>query len=309
MVDRNGQLVQSWSDVDKLFDVKCGRGPHKLRMSPYDPEKHVWVVDDQLHVIYKFAYDGKLVMTLGTKGQKGRDRGRLFDRPTDIAWLPNGTFFIGDGYGGTRVAKFDKDGTFLMEWGAKVVDPENPGPNEFNTVHAIAVGEDRRVYVADRGNGRIQVFDENGEFLDMWPIRRPLDVLMSADQHLWVADLDTSRILKYDLNGRYLYGWGSKGAWPGAFDCPARHVSRPREQSVRRRMFYWAYAEVPAEAERRPRKARGPGVAPGRHQLRSRCAGDTTDAVVGFRSYLGASQGGSQCLRGVEGRSASWTKR
>src|SRR6266850_1934002 len=110
VVDRNGKMVQWWQDLDKIFDMKCGRGPHKIKMSPYDPEKHVWIIDDQLHMIYKFTYDGKMVMSLGTKGQKGRDGGKLFDRPTDIAWLPDGTFFISDGYGGTRVAKFDKDG-------------------------------------------------------------------------------------------------------------------------------------------------------------------------------------------------------
>ena len=117
--------------------MTCGRGPHKIKMSPYDPEKHVWIIDDQLHMIYKFTYDGKLVMSLGTKGKRGRDGGSLFDRPTDIAWLPDGTFFISDGYGGTRVAKFDKDGKFLMDWGAPPKDPKNPGPNEFNTFTAF----------------------------------------------------------------------------------------------------------------------------------------------------------------------------
>ena len=111
-----------------MFEGKCGRGPHKIKMSPYDPEKHVWIIDDQLHVIYKFTYDGKLVMTLGTKGKRGRDAGKLFDRPTDIAWLPDGTFFISDGYGGTRVAKFDKDGKFLMDWGTAAEGSAEPGP-------------------------------------------------------------------------------------------------------------------------------------------------------------------------------------
>src|SRR6187549_477453 len=99
VVDRAGKMVQWWPQHDKLFEAPCGRGPHKIKMNPYDPEKHVWVFDDQLHQIHKFTYDGKLVMTLGTKGERGRDAGKLFDRPTDIAWLPDGTFFITDGYG------------------------------------------------------------------------------------------------------------------------------------------------------------------------------------------------------------------
>ena len=110
-------------------------------------------------MIYKFTYDGNLVMTLGTKGQRGRDGGRLFDRPTDIDWLPDGTFFISDGYGGTRVAKFDKDGKFLMDWGEEPKDPNNPGPNEWNTVHSIAISKDRRLFVVDRGHHRFQIFD------------------------------------------------------------------------------------------------------------------------------------------------------
>ena len=88
-------------------------------------------------------------------GKRGRDAGKLFDRPTDIAWLPDGTFFISDGYGGTRVAKFDKDGKFLMDWGTPPKDPKNPGPNEFNTVHSIQISKDRRLFVVDRGHRRI----------------------------------------------------------------------------------------------------------------------------------------------------------
>jgi hypothetical protein len=223
VVDRNGKLVQEWPQHDKLFDAPCGRGPHKIKMSPYDPDKHVWVFDDQLHQIHKFTYDGKLVMSLGTKGQRGRDGGKLFDRPTDIAWLPDGTFFISDGYGGKRVAKFDKDGKFLLDWGSEPKDPKNPGPNEWNTVHSIAISKDRRVFVVDRGHRRIQVFDENGKFLDMWTtgVRSlPYAHIITDDQHLWISDGGTNRVVKYDLNGKYLYGWGAPGNLPGQFRGP-----------------------------------------------------------------------------------------
>jgi hypothetical protein len=234
VVDGEGNHIQHWPQHDKLFEMRCGRGPHKIKMSPYDPDKHVWVIDDQLHVIHKFTYDGELVQTIGTKGQRGRDAGRLFDRPTDIAWLPDGTFFISDGYGGTRVAKFDKDGTFLMDWGTPPKDPKNPGPNEWNTVHSIAVSKDRRVFVVDRGHGRIQIFDENGKYLDTFytgprgatdydesgVVSRPYSHLITDDQFLWVSDGGTNRILKYDLNGNYLYGWGGPGRFGGQFGGP-----------------------------------------------------------------------------------------
>ena len=223
VLDRNGSLVQEWPHLNQMFEGQCGRGPHKIKMSPYDPQKHVWIFDDQLHVIYKFTYDGKLVMTLGTKGQRGRDAGKLFDRPTDIDWLPDGTFFISDGYGGKRVAKFDKDGKFLMDWGAAPKDPKKPGPNEWNTVHSIAISKDRRLYVVDRGHRRMQIFDENGKFLDMFTTgvrSSPYFHMITADQNLWISDGGTQRILKYDLKGNYLYGWGGPGGHPGGFEGP-----------------------------------------------------------------------------------------
>jgi hypothetical protein len=223
VLDRNGNQVQHWAQHDKLFEGPCGRGPHKIKISPYDPDKHVWVIDDQLHLIHKFTYDGKLVMTLGTRGERGRDGGRLFDRPTDIDWLPDGTFFISDGYGGKRVAKFDKTGKFLLDWGTEPKDPRNPGPNEFNTVHSISIAKDRRIFVADRGHHRMQVFDENGKFLDMFVLGKyssPYFHMVTADQMLWVSDGGTQRFLKYDLNGKYLYGWGGPGPQLGQMEGP-----------------------------------------------------------------------------------------
>ena len=224
VVNRDGKLVQDWPFMEKMFSqTACGRGPHKIKMNPYDADKHVWIIDDQQHVIWKFTYDGKLVMTLGTVGQRGRDAGKLFDRPTDIDWLPDGTFFISDGYGGTRVAKFDKDGKFIKDWGGPPKDPAKPGPNEFNTVHSIQISKDRRLFVVDRAHRRFQVFDTEGKFLDMFTtgVRSlPYAHLITTDQMLWVADGGTMRVLKYDLTGKYLYGWGGLGGQPGQLNGP-----------------------------------------------------------------------------------------
>ena len=224
VVDRDGKLVQDWPFMEKMFSqTACGRGAHKIKMSPYDAAKHVWIIDDQQHVIWKFTNDGKLVLTLGTVGERGRDGGRLFDRPTDIDWLPDGTFFISDGYGGSRVAKFDKDGKFIKDWGGPPKDPGKPGPNEFNTVHSIQISKDRRLFVVDRAHRRFQVFDTEGKFLDMFTtgVRSlPYAHLITTDQMLWVADGGTMRVLKYDLNGRFLYGWGGLGGQPGQLNGP-----------------------------------------------------------------------------------------
>ncbi len=233
VLNRDGQVVQWWEQHDKLFAQPGGRGPHRIKMSPYDPEKHVWVVDDNLHAIFKFSYDGELVMTLGEVGVEGRGPNN-FARPTDIAWLPDGTFFISDGYDGTRVAKFDAEGNFLMDWGMSPADPDNPGPNEFDTVHSVAVSQDRRVFVVDRSHRRMQVFDENGQFLDMFGTgmwSSPHSHMITADQALWVSDGGTQRILKYDLDGHYMYGWGVRGGQAGQFDGP-RQMSVDQEGNL-----------------------------------------------------------------------------
>ena len=88
----------------------------------------------------------------------------------------------------TRVVKFDKNGKYLMTWGEKGTPPNETRPNYMNTVHSIAIDAKRRVYVADRANSSIQIFDENGKFIELWPnVRRPYYIMMAADQHLWVV--------------------------------------------------------------------------------------------------------------------------
>ena len=210
VADRNGTVVESWTQWDKLWEGS--RGPHHIKINPYDPEKHVWIIDDDLHQVLEFTNDGKkLVMTIGERLVAGNDSGH-FGRPTDIAWLPDGTFFITDGYINARVLKFDKNGKFLMTWGT-------PGsaPGQFKSpVHAVAIDNERRLYVADRGNSRIQVFDEHGKFLDQWPnIRDPWHVHVATDQSIWVSDGQTNKFLKFDRSGQLLYSWGTFGQFPG----------------------------------------------------------------------------------------------
>jgi DNA-binding beta-propeller fold protein YncE len=229
IVDGQGNLVDEWPHLDEMFKkLPCGRGPHQIKISPYDKEKHVWIIDDQLHMIYRFTYDGKLVHSKGELGKRGRGP-NTFDRPTDIAWLPDGTYFITDGYGGTRVAKYDAKDNFIKDWGQAPADPKNPGPNEFNTVHSIAISADQRLFVVDRGHARMQVFDVEGKFLDMWPLRSPdwpasqntlmVNHFIDDKGFIWVGDAPTNRLLKFDLNGNFLYSWGAPGGQPGRLAC------------------------------------------------------------------------------------------
>ena len=151
--------------------------PHSIYISPYDPEKHVWVVDDGRHAIFKFTNDGsELVQTIGIPGEGGIDEEHLF-WPSYMDWLPDGSFYVADGGDfyradralGARVVKFDADGNYLLEWGREGVPPETR-PAYFNNVHGIAVDPaSGRVFVNDRQNHRIQVFTEDGEFIEEWP--------------------------------------------------------------------------------------------------------------------------------------------
>jgi len=206
IADSNGNIIERWTQWDKIL-----QRPHFVAINPYDPEKHVWIVDDHMGVIYKFSHDGKeLLQTIGTPKVTGAD-GTHFNRPTFLAWLPDSTMFVADGYNGTRVAKFDKNGKFLLDWGRNM-----------NNVHGIAVDpQTRRVFVNDRGNKRIQVFDENGKYLNEWSMGPdPSDIhllYIGADRTLWAADRGTSKMLKYDLDGKFLYSWGIWGDFAGGF--------------------------------------------------------------------------------------------
>lgn len=220
VVDAEGNILpetETWKRYDMLFGY-----PHHIVINPYDPEKHVWVVEAARHAIYKFTNDGsRLVQTLGTPNEPGHGPNH-FNRPTFIAWLPDSTMFVADGYVNTRVAKFDKDGNFLMEWGQKGSPPSETRPGYFNTVHGIAVDPvARRVYVNDRTNRRIQVFDENGGFIDQWsigPDGAQIYCIYFADGKLWVSDAHTRRIIAWDPQGHLQYAFGGQGSWAGATD-------------------------------------------------------------------------------------------
>ena len=216
VVDSEGNIVEEWTQWDHLW-----YRPHDVEISPYDPEKHVWIVDADGHAVYKFTNDGKeLVLTLGTPGEGGEDDTHL-RRPTFLAFMDENTMYLADGYDNTRVIKYDMDGNILGQWGEEGNPPNETRPGYWNNVHGIAVDPTtRRVYVNDRANSRVQVFDENGEYLDEWTFgpRPPMDIhsfIVTSDQRLWAADQGTHKILGYDLDGNFVYSWGSWGEYPG----------------------------------------------------------------------------------------------
>lgn len=168
----DGQFVRSWGKG--LFDQ-----PHHLRI---DPEGNIWIADFGMHVVYKFTADGQLLMTLGTRGEKGDDEAH-FNMPTDMAITPTGDIFVTDGYGNRRVVHFTRAGRFVKTFGTA-----GPGPGQFVLPHAIVVDSQGKLYIADRNSGRLQVFDQEGRFLDQWSnVIMPWGLSITNSDELWVC--------------------------------------------------------------------------------------------------------------------------
>jgi peptidylamidoglycolate lyase len=241
IVDSEGRLLETWPQWDHLFEGT--NGPHKIRISPYDPERRVWVVNERRNQVHVFSNDGsELLMELGEAFVEGEDESH-FGLPQDIAFLPDGSFLVADGINNSRVVKFDRDGHYLTAWGTR-----GEGPGQFNGVHAVATDRNSRVYVADRNNDRVQVFSEDGTHLDTWTgLNFPNDILVTENQEVWVADNQPPQMVRFDTEGNRLYSWmldtgphrfgevhemaiDAEGAWYGADNVLGRtqkFVPRP----------------------------------------------------------------------------------
>ena len=212
IVDSTGKTLEIWTQWDKLFEGT--NGPHKIKISPYDPQHRVWVVAETKHVIYVFSNDGKqLLQTIGEEGVTADDE-RHFGRPQDLAFLPDGSVLVADGLTNARIVKLDRNNKFVMAFGGHGTED-----GKFGNVHAVDVDRAGRIYAADRANARVQVFDPSGKHLKTWPkIRFPNHIFVSdATQDVWVADNMTAEVLKYDVNGNRLFSWEATGAVPGGF--------------------------------------------------------------------------------------------
>ena len=193
--------------------------PHGIRT---DREGNIWAIDDGGHQIFKFTRDGKLLQTLGTKGVAGADD-KTFDRPTDIAWDSKGNFYISDGYGNTRVVKFDKTGKYLTTWGTL-----GEGPGQFRLPHTIGVDSKDRVYVSDRENNRIQIFDENGKLLKTWGhLGCTQGLFITAKDEMWVlTHRNNAENVTYDtLAGQLMKIDIESGKVLGAMESPGHMLT------------------------------------------------------------------------------------
>lgn len=202
-----GEVRELWTQWDHLCEGSDGPGPHRVRISPYDPERRVWVVNETFHTIYVFSNDGsELLMTLGEKNVPGNDETH-FAKPQDVAFLPDGRILIADGLDNHRVILADRNGKYLSEVGGF-----GEGPGQFQGVHAVAVGPGGRIYALDRSGGRINVFRTSSdptrlEFVDTWDgYNLPLDIIVNDDA-LWITDLRPLRFIKIDFEGNKLFTW------------------------------------------------------------------------------------------------------
>ena len=216
--DNKGKYLRSWGKG--MFN-----NPHGMRV---DKDDNLFVTDTTGHQMMKFDKSGKLVMTLGVKQVKGTDD-KHFNLPTDIAFARTGRdnytgdFYVSDGYGNSRVVKFDKTGKYLMDWGKP-----GSGPGEFHTPHSVGVDSKGRVYVSDRENNRIQIFTANGEFLKQWThLGATQGIFITPDDNMWViTHRNNVENITYDtLAGRLMHIDLETGKVLGAMESPGHEIN------------------------------------------------------------------------------------
>ena len=198
--DRKGEVLRSWGEgvFTRPHMVKC------------DGDDNIWAIDDNGHVLYLYSPEGEVLRTLGTKGVSGED-GSHFDKPTDIAYGLDGGFYVSDGYGNKRVARFDEGLNFQGQWGSEGMEP-----GQFVLPHAITTDEEERVYVADRNRWRVQIFSPEGELLKMWThIGKPFGIAYASDGHLYICDGTNARVTKVETSGRIVGFFGTPGSDAG----------------------------------------------------------------------------------------------
>lgn len=233
----DGEIIENWTQWDTVIGF-----PHQLYINPYDPERHIWIVDrgggphDVHEQILKCSNDGeRFVLRMTEPRPRQTDEEVLANRPPGpldfglaavLAFLPNGDFLVGDGYQNGRIARYDAQGEFISQFG----DIGKGGPGEFDLIHGVAIDHQRRIYVSDRDDDRIQVFTEAGEFIEEWPdVKGPTGIYIDERENVWVLSTTLKQILKFDLNGELQYQFGAYCCTRGGF---VGGLSRPHQMVV-----------------------------------------------------------------------------
>jgi DNA-binding beta-propeller fold protein YncE len=184
ILDADGNLLNSWGDG--LFTLA-----HGIRV---DRDGFVWVTDNADNIVQKYTIDGELLLTLGQKGVAGDNASRdAFDGPADVFVDDDGSVYVADGYRNSRIVQFSADGTFIRAIGGTSGD----GPGEFDLPHSVVVDSEGRIIVADAGNSRMQVFDNEGNFVEEWtdfPSTPRGAVDIDADDTLYISHVDSEAV-------------------------------------------------------------------------------------------------------------------
>ena len=182
-LDRDGHILKQWGEKQFAW-------PHGIRVDRFG---NLWITDGQARngigqQVFKYSADGKLLMTLGTRGVRGAGPD-TFGGPCDVAVAANGDIFVADGHFNARIVKFDKNGTFIKAWGKK-----GDAPGEFNLPHTLVIDSRGRLLVGDRSNNRIQIFDQDGNFIDQWTqFGTPSGMYITPDDTLYVVDYNVKK--------------------------------------------------------------------------------------------------------------------
>ncbi len=203
--DPRGRLLRTWGQGDYVR-------PHGMRL---DPEGYLWTTDVNGHTVRKMNLDGEVLLTIGKMGEAGEPEDGLLFEPTDLTVNAAGEVFVlvGHGRGTPQLLKFDRNGRFLMKWGGP-----GTGPGQFDTPHSIVVDQEGLIYVADRQNRRIQIFDDEGGYIKEWHYKGlPCGLHFDEDGQLWMVSGFAGEILKLDENGKPLAATGEPGKALGEF--------------------------------------------------------------------------------------------
>jgi DNA-binding beta-propeller fold protein YncE len=209
--DENGMFLRSFGD--RMFTRS-----HGLRI---DREGNLWATDVGGHVVVKLSPQGETLLTLGTKGEAGEWNeaagSRKLNQPNDVVIAPSGDVFVVQGHtpgpnGDARVLKFDKSGAFVKSWGGK-----GNGPGQFQVAHGIAIDPKGLLWVADRENQRIQVFDQNGTFIREMKYKGLPCSFDIGSEYVYMVNGFAGQLLRLDLTGKVLAALGKPGKGPGEF--------------------------------------------------------------------------------------------
>jgi len=232
----DGTFMRTIGDGLDVFEA-----PHRVEI---DPQDNIWYVDAGANLIVELDQQGRLLRVYGKKPEAwtwlthvvehGAGLPWMFNQPTDLAFGANGNIFVTDGYGNSRVAEFNADGNFVKDWGER-----GPAPGQFHTPHSIVMDSKGTLYVADRENRRVQVFDQDGHLLKIWHgMGAPwgLCITPGPKQVIYSADGFTGKFYKLDLNGDILGEFGKAGkklgefGWTHGIACPSENVVYAAEE-------------------------------------------------------------------------------